>query len=325
MGRRGPINQAACSATRFTFSAAETTCQVSRGERRLVVAGRRALDARNRARPLVAAALVLVGPSTAITSLWPGLVEQTRQRTGGTSGTRRTQELEGAEDERHLERAARALALRLSGQALDRRGHAQPLSSEVWSLELPKDWGKDKRYRAPRSPLPPVARLERHGGRSLQFNPILRFNPISHLLVPPIPTAWVPRGVRAGDLNNRYNTRRTSSDITIEPMTPPMTTVASGRCTSAPVPVLKAIGKKAEARHQRRHQHGAQPGDRPPASRLRQARSPVQHSVARRDENHVVEHSHARKAMKPMAAEMENGMSRSQRAKMPRPSQRECP
>lgn len=23
-------------------------------------------------------------------------------------------------------------------------GHAQPLSSEVWSLELEKDWGKEK-------------------------------------------------------------------------------------------------------------------------------------------------------------------------------------
>ena len=30
-------------------------------------------------------------------------------------------------------------------------------------------------------------------------------------------------------------------------MIPPMTTVASGRCTSAPVPVLSAIGKKPGA------------------------------------------------------------------------------
>src|ERR1043165_9788103 len=51
-------------------------------------------------------------------------------------------------------------------------------------------------------------------------------------------------GVFTGDLNNTYSTRRTSSDITIAPITPPITTVASGRCTSAPIPVLNAIGKK---------------------------------------------------------------------------------
>ena len=47
-----------------------------------------------------------------------------------------------------------------------------------------------------------------------------------------------------GDLNSTYSTRSTSSDITIAPITPPMTTVASGRCTSAPMPVLNAIGRK---------------------------------------------------------------------------------
>jgi len=32
----------------------------------------------------------------------------------------------------------------ISGPHLDRRRHAQPLNSEVWSLELPKDWLKNK-------------------------------------------------------------------------------------------------------------------------------------------------------------------------------------
>ncbi len=32
--------------------------------------------------------------------------------------------------------------------------------------------------------------------------------------------------------------------MTIAPMTPPITTVANGRWISAPMPVLKAIGKK---------------------------------------------------------------------------------
>src|SRR5262249_20894375 len=49
-------------------------------------------------------------------------------------------------------------------------------------------------------------------------------------------------GLRAGGGISTYRTRSTSSDITSELTTPPMTTVASGRCTSAPTPVLKAIG-----------------------------------------------------------------------------------
>ena len=43
-------------------------------------------------------------------------------------------------------------------------------------------------------------------------------------------------------------------------MMPPMTTVASGRWTSAPLPVARAIGTKPEGRHQGRRQHRAQPG-----------------------------------------------------------------
>jgi len=49
---------------------------------------------------------------------------------------------------------------------------------------------------------------------------------------------------RKGRWNRIYRTRNTSSDITIAPITPPMTTVASGRWTSAPTPVLNAIGRK---------------------------------------------------------------------------------
>jgi hypothetical protein len=43
---------------------------------------------------------------------------------------------------------------------------------------------------------------------------------------------------------------------------PPMTTVASGRCTSAPVPVFSAIGRKPSARHQGDHQNRPQPQQR---------------------------------------------------------------
>ena len=44
-----------------------------------------------------------------------------------------------------------------------------------------------------------------------------------------------------------YSTRRTSNDMTVPLITPPMTTVANGRWTSAPMPVFNAMGRKPRA------------------------------------------------------------------------------
>lgn len=44
----------------------------------------------------------------------------------------------------------------------------------------------------------------------------------------------------------------------VDVTSPPMTTVASGRCTSAPADVTNAIGMKAETGNERGHQHGSQ-------------------------------------------------------------------
>ena len=41
---------------------------------------------------------------------------------------------------------------------------------------------------------------------------------------------------------NRYSTGSTSSVNNVDEIIPPVTTVASGRCTSAPVPTLNAMG-----------------------------------------------------------------------------------
>ncbi|MNE11684.1 hypothetical protein D3C80_1044520 [compost metagenome] len=44
--------------------------------------------------------------------------------------------------------------------------------------------------------------------------------------------------------NNRYNAGNTNRVRNVAVMSPPITTVASGRCTSAPAPLLSAIGRK---------------------------------------------------------------------------------
>ena len=43
--------------------------------------------------------------------------------------------------------------------------------------------------------------------------------------------------------SHKYNTGKTNSVRKVAVINPPITTVASGRCTSAPAPLLNAIGK----------------------------------------------------------------------------------
>ena len=100
-------------------------------------------------------------------------------------------------------------------------------------------------------------------------------------------------------------------------MTPPMTTVASGRWTSAPMPVLKAIGTKPSAATSVVISTGRR--------RVRAASSTAcSRSMPRCLSRRIVETSSMssstatpESAMKPTAAEIENGMSRIHRAKMP--------
>ena len=114
-----------------------------------------------------------------------------------------------------------------------------------------------------------------------------------------------------------YSTRSTSSDMTVALITPPITTVASGRCTSAPMPVLSAIGTKAEGGDQRGHQHRPQARHGGCLDGLLQAHAlPTQLADV---ETSSMSSSTATpdRATKPIAAEIENGMSRIHRAIIP--------
>ena len=111
-----------------------------------------------------------------------------------------------------------------------------------------------------------------------------------------------------------YNTRNTSSDITVALMTPPITTVASGRCTSAPMPVLVAMGTKPNAatsvvistgrRRIRAACSMACSRSRPRARSCRTVETSSMSSSTATPE----------RTTNPTAAEMENGMSRTHRA-----------
>lgn len=49
----------------------------------------------------------------------------------------------------------------------------------------------------------------------------------------------------------------------VDEMIPPMTTVANGRCTSAPAAGRDRHGDESEGRNERGHQHRTQPRQRP--------------------------------------------------------------
>jgi hypothetical protein len=55
---------------------------------------------------------------------------------------------------------------------------------------------------------------------------------------------FVFKETMAPEFAKRYSAGRTSKLRSVAEMIPPMTTVASGRCTSAPVPVFNAMGRK---------------------------------------------------------------------------------
>lgn len=60
----------------------------------------------------------------------------------------------------------------------------------------------------------------------------------------PVPGHSISSSVALALPNTAYSTGSTSRVSIVEETTPPITTVAKGRCTSAPIPVLSAIGMK---------------------------------------------------------------------------------
>jgi hypothetical protein len=61
--------------------------------------------------------------------------------------------------------------------------------------------------------------------------------PVSYLRLDPLVPLFLPS-------THSYNTGISTSVRNVELRMPPMTTVASGRCTSAPAPMAMAIGTK---------------------------------------------------------------------------------
>ena len=76
-----------------------------------------------------------------------------------------------------------------------------------------------------------------------------------------------PRGAAAPSASiSSYSVGSTISVSRVDVTMPPITTVASGRWTSAPAPCESAIGTKPSDGHERRHQHRPQPRRRRPRS-----------------------------------------------------------
>jgi hypothetical protein len=73
-----------------------------------------------------------------------------------------------------------------------------------------------------------------------------------------------------------------------------MTTVANGRCTSAPAPTLNAIGKKPSEAHERGHQHRAQATERTIYCRLIQRPAVIEKLTDEDDHDEAVEDGDAR-------------------------------
>ena len=114
-----------------------------------------------------------------------------------------------------------------------------------------------------------------------------------------------------------YKTRSTSRLITRALKTPPMTTVAKGRWTSAPIPVLKAIGRNPRLATSAVINTGRR--------RVIAASSTACSSGVPRRRNWRMYETNSMssstatpdRATKPTAAEIEKGMSRIQRARIP--------
>ena len=81
--------------------------------------------------------------------------------------------------------------------------------------------------------------------------------------------------------------------MTIALMTPPMTTVASGRCTSAPMPVLNAIGTKPRLATSVVISTGRSRVRAACRDGLVQRQALVAQLADVGDQDHVVEHRHA--------------------------------
>ena len=108
----------------------------------------------------------------------------------------------------------------------------------------------------------------------------------------------------------------------VDEITPPMTTVASGRCTSAPTPVLSAIGTKPSAATAAVMSTGR--SRESAASRIASSSgSPRARSWRTRETSTMSPSTDTpERAMNPTAAEIENGSPRASSATTP-PDHRE--
>ncbi len=102
------------------------------------------------------------------------------------------------------------------------------------------------------------------------------------------------RHLRRRFVNTRISAGSTTSVSTVDERMPPITTVASGRCTSAPVPVAMRHRKESERRDERGHQDGPQAGAASLENRVLDRPAVVRELAHERHHDEPVQHGHAR-------------------------------
>ena len=126
-----------------------------------------------------------------------------------------------------------------------------------------------------------------------------------------------------------YNAGSTKRVNSVDEIIPPITTVASGRCTSAPVPVFKAIGKKPRLATRAVIMIGRRRISAPsmiaPVNLLASLPRCLQRSLIKASITKPFSTATPDSAIKPTPADIDKGISRSHRAITPPVSARGTP
>ena len=106
-----------------------------------------------------------------------------------------------------------------------------------------------------------------------------------------------------------------TSVSSVDVTSPPMTTVASGRCTSAPVPCESATGMKPRLATSAVIRTGRSRSRAPPSAAASGEAPPVRCALDGRQEDQAVEHRDAEQRDETDAAETRTGAARAARAR----------
>ena len=117
--------------------------------------------------------------------------------------------------------------------------------------------------------------------------------------------------------NKRYKAGSTNSVKIVDDIIPPMTTVASGRCTSEPIPVLSAIGTKPSDATSAVVNTGRSLVSAPSIMAVSNATPSRRSSLIKDTITKPFNIAMPDNAIKPTAAEIEKGISRINKAKIP--------